>query len=252
MSNNNDDEFSRFISQANFTLAWERISSSTRLSIKDREGANIYLAEDGLEVNRHFQIIIENIENGSFNPQEPYPVYQPKKNNGIRTDIFLTMDDRLVYHALGNIIVENAYDSLNELANKQIFAYTPIDPSKQSRFMFHPPFALPQRKDLGQYEKFKLVGKQLINEFVDNFPEPYLIGTDVQTFYPTVNHAQLINLLRDNQWLTDERLLNLLKDCLDRWQILSPYQCGIPIGYDTSDLLANLYLISLDKLFIEN
>ena len=118
--------------------------------------------------------------------------------------------------------------------------------------MFHPPFAPSQRKDLGQYEKFKLAGKQLINEFVDKFPEPYLIRTDVQTFYPTVNHVQLINLLRDNQWLTDERLLKLLENCLDQWQILSPYQCGIPIGYDTSDLLGNLYLISLDKLLIEN
>lgn len=71
----------------------------------------------------------------------------------------------------------------------------------------------------------------------------YILKLDIKKFYPSISHDKLKELLRTK--FKDKRLLTLLDKIIDNGGK------GLPIGYYTSQWLANFYLTSLDHYIKE-
>ena len=60
-----------------------------------------------------------------------------------------------------------------------------------------------------------------------------------------VDHSLLLQLIEQRDWLPEEADRDLLRECLETW---TPYTGkGIPVGYESSDYIGNLYLNCLDE-----
>ena len=64
------------------------------------------------------------------------------------------------------------------------------------------------------------------------------------SYFPSIDHTTLVDLIANREWMSDADACKLLFECLAAWT-LDPGK-GIPIGYECSDYIGNLYLIDLD------
>lgn len=236
-----DSEFGNFLSLDNFRLAWQRITRSERLEVKDRLALKVYAAD----LDRHLEILIAQIRQGAYNPEPAGRIYKPKKARTLRPFPFLSMQDRLVYQAFGNVIGAQAYDKLSEYADRRIFAHVLQEPG--SNFQLKPGKSC--RGIPGQYEKFRT---RILEEKGNN---RWNVKTDIAAFYPSIDHELLLQTLRDHGWLTHPDLLDILEQCLAAWASHVPHlrlSRGVPIGYETSDVLATLFLLDVDEAMVEH
>jgi retron-type reverse transcriptase len=74
--------------------------------------------------------------------------------------------------------------------------------------------------------------------------EYYVLKCDIKSFFPSVNHDILMNIIR--RYISDKKTMNLLGVIIRSYE--SPYQdgTGIPIGALTSQLSANIVLTPFD------
>lgn len=72
----------------------------------------------------------------------------------------------------------------------------------------------------------------------------YVAVADVAGFYDNIALDRLLDSCRQLGF-TDEPYLRLLRVCLDKWSL--PRRQGIPQGYTASDVLAKIYLYSIDQ-----
>src|SRR5687767_2759775 len=101
-------ELRHFLSIENFELAWRRIQKSPRVEVKDRLSLKIYSAN----TRAHLLNIIEQLSSKMYAPEPIQRIYTPKNNGTLRAFPFLSMQDRIVYQAIGNIIHINCYDEM--------------------------------------------------------------------------------------------------------------------------------------------
>lgn len=233
----------QFFSLDNFQLAWRRIRNSSRLEVKDRLSLKVFASD----VNLHLEILIDELrqqlENTEFQFEQPPYLYVPKKARTLRPFTFLSIRDRLVYQALGNIIIKNAFVDLRRFANKSVFS--PVLQSANSDFLFEP--AQTKGDKPGQYRKFV----DSIERSKRNLECRSYVRADISAFYPSIDHDLLINCLWKYGWLPDPKLRVLLANYLGAW---SPHHSeyrfrrGLPIGYETSDILGSLFLFEVDSI----
>jgi retron-type reverse transcriptase len=238
---NNSQELERFLSLENFRLAWRRIRNSERLEIKDRLALNIF----GSNTDVHLRFLIHQIEKGNFQPAPAERIYTPKKSRTLRPFPFLNMHDRLVYQALGNIIIENSYNEVSELADRNIFASLPQKPDSDHVLVS----AKSRNGQPGQFEKFRKSILEIKDKMKGKKDEGWIVKTDIAAFYPSIDHNLLVKMLKAHNWLNDKSLINLLQECLKIWAPHDPeyqFERGVPIGYETSDILATLFLLEVD------
>jgi hypothetical protein len=238
-----DQEHDYFISQYNFQLAWRRLNSSSILDTKDRLGLKIFSAK----TNEHLAIL-RNTLYTAYTPSQPFFMYGPKKNGSVRIRTFLEMRDRIVYQAIGNTIIENCFEDIWSRGNETIFAHIPAknQDGRHSDFTFLP--ALPKGGYKGQYKIFLDTIHRDIKIFAE-WSDVWLVETDIASFYPSLDHRLIIEMLARRGWLKNEQLLALLMKCLQHWSALTPSihsGQGVPIGYETSELLATLFLLDID------
>lgn len=250
-ANQHDQEFNEFISEYNFNLAWYRLQRSTRYKVKHRLGLDVYAPQN----DQHIAILREKLLHRKYKPENAENVYLPKKHEISRRFAFLSMDDRLVYQAIGNQIIKNSYEAIRELAdNKALYANIPQAPGSNgnwSYYVFERVFTT-QFDDnppiRGKYDLFVAELLKTSNVIRKNYPNSVLLRTDIASFYPSIPHKPLIELLIEKDWLTGKGYLaELLTECLSEWRENDIDNRGLPIGYETSDYLANLYLLELDK-----
>lgn len=240
-----------FASLENFELAFMRISRSMRLEVKDWLALQVYAWPEYKE--RHLYALISDIWN--YNPSAAYNFYNPKQDHSLRRFAFLTIDDRIVYQALGNCIIQQTYETIKHLFDqRRIFANIPTPPSEQNEFVFHRPFTSTHRhankSKVGLYDLFRMEVVNARENIFSVSDMPWLIKTDISNFYDDISHKVLEKILTQRGWLSDRRLGDLLLKCLSRWQE-TEYAKGIPIGYETSDYLANLFLVAVDEALEE-
>lgn len=245
-----------FLSLENFQLAWIRIRNSVRLEVKDRLALNIYAAD----TDRHLKLLIRDIKTKKYKPQISDRIYVPKGDGTLRPFNYLSMRDRLVYQAIGNIIVKNSYGALLKNADKNLFAHLPERPDKKGHFtpyMVRQPFVKSSDEKSnfreGQYEKFQNSLLTTVREY-SQYDDAWVIESDIASFYPSVDHNTLIEILKKYGWLSDKLILNILQDGLLSWsQFNHQYNVsqGIPIGYETSDILSTLFLLDIDEALLE-
>lgn len=237
------EDFDEFTTLENFERAWIYVRNSVRYEVKDWLGLSIYSSQR----EKHLSLLISDLTH--YKPQSAEVIYKPKKDGSLRPEIFLSMDDRIMFQAMGNIIAQKTYNDIMVFADNRVFAHIPNNPfDNTNKFFFRRTFSTPsyyKNPIQGQYNKYKEQIKSTIDEFLVYYENPWILKTDIASFYPSISHKKLRTTLEES-WGFDSKFLDLLDVCLEKWK-LSDCNQGIPIGYETSDILATVYLLSLDK-----
>lgn len=232
--------YETILTPENFELAWRRIRNSSITTTKDRLGLKVF----SQALDFHIHKLIHDIYEGEYVPQSPSILFLPKKSGRLRPFTLLNMRDRLVYQdqAIGNILIENTYDHLESRADVSVFS--PVLAGIDKDYVFYP--SLRRGDDFeGQFLKFTRRQAEIINSGQFDC----VVCADIASFYPSIDHNLLIIKLLSNNWL-DFESCELLRTCLEVWTAESPEAAlrkSLPIGYETSDLLANLFLNEIDE-----
>ena len=227
-------------------LAWERIRRSKRREVKDRLALRIYGHQN--HVSKYLTLLMEKLRREEFEPSEAHHFYQPKSDRSLRRFAFLGMDDRVVYQLLCNALILNSIDIICNLNREaRVFGNIPIESAENTPHVFEPPFNITTRHGRlyrGQYDRFRNTVIRSYEQFLEDDEESWLVRTDIRSFFPSVDHTFLLDLVRHKKWLPDASAYDLLQECLAEW---TP-DCGkgIPVGYECSDYIGNLYLHDLD------
>lgn len=193
--------WNKFISKENFRLAWYK----TALGRRDRKDVQEF--EKNLEEN--LEKIRQEVIAGKFTTSK-YSTKQIFENGKHRLIYILPLKDRIVHHAINNIIEE-------------IFV---------KGFIQHSYGCIKDRGPLaGSYRLRKLIMKN-----------DYCLKTDIKKFYPTVDQQILYDEVCKK--IKDVKLLKIIKDIIFSF----PGGKNCPIGNLTSQLFGNIYLNKLDKL----
>lgn len=138
---------------------------------------------------------------------------------------------------MGNVIADRVTPELQMFVNHQVYAHVYAGAGKKVML----------RSWKTQYRKFT---KSL--ERAWSRKNRWVVQADIASYYDSINHTLLINRIR--QWLAEDNLLDLLKECLRKWaphKIEQGLNMGLPQGYETSDFLATLFLYPVDHELCE-
>jgi hypothetical protein len=247
----NQTDLEIFLSDSNFLLAWETIRNSLRYEVKDRLALEVFASNR----DKHLQLLAQSVKTGEFQPSPCDRIFSPKSDGTLRPFAYLTIRDRVIYQALGNVILRNSYQEIRSLANKSLFAHVPQPPNHLGEFkpfMFEPTFS--RHGWIGQFNRYEKRVFEAIEEYAA-IEGSWMVQTDIASYYPSIDHNLLISLLETKGWLKAPELRNLLHNCLKGWTIFdgaAPHSQGLPIGYETSDLLSTLFLLPITQELSQN
>ena len=227
-----------FLNLDNFKLGWQRILRSIHYENKDRIGLRVY--EANLEAN--LIDLIDRLRQETYDPSIAENIYLPKRAGTVRRMSVLTIEDRLVYQAIANIIARKTKDVFEAITDKHVFAHLLND--VDSPFMLRR-WGGPN----GQYKKFLKRFEQLWKK-----GNHWLLESDIASYYDSIDHELLYNDLC-NRWEIEERLLTLLNSCLRTWTAQedgSNFSRGLPQGYQASDYLSTLFLLPADEQMMQS
>lgn len=95
-------------------------------------------------------------------------------------------------------------------------------------------------KGRGTHDFVNLLRKDLNSSYENTY---YFVQLDVHHFFPNINHDLMKESLRVK--IKDPKLLRFLDEFIDS------YPCGLPLGVKISQILANYFLASFDRLAID-
>ncbi len=232
-------QYDKFLTPNNFKLAFERLKTASRNLYK-----SIYyedLKTFGLYLDENIETVISNIKQDIYKPEKSHKIFIPKKDNLVRPLSMLTFIDLLVYQAITNVIADTSYDIISPYYDKVIFGNV-INTStakEEDKSFFYKSW---KRK----WKRFNEISKE---HFSKGYI--YLSEFDIASFFDTIDHNILCELLKNNFNIENE-LLELLSSCLESWTADSNHKSfkskhGIPQGPISSPFLADLYLFYLDS-----
>ena len=240
-----------YLTCGDIELAWKHLQHSTRREVKDWLALAIYGHPD-LESN-YLKSLLRKLQLNNYEPRDAYHFDRPKSDRSLRRFSFLDMDDRLVYQLLCNILISKSYDVLAKLhCRGRLYGNLPNDPVHRSEHVFRPVFGISEPGGMrvsGQYEMFKFRVLTSYDEFSTYEGQPWLLRTDIRSFYPSIDQRHLLSLIEKWGWLPDQPTIDLLQKCLKKWGAAD--RKGIPIGYECSDYLGHLYINGLDKKLMD-
>lgn len=235
-------QYEKLLLKENFELAFSRIKHAPNNAYKwfynvDIESFDFFLGSN-------IEQLINDIKEFKYEPKNVHKYYIPKKNNLARPISLLDFVDLLVYQAIANIVMDEVKDGLSVTNGRVVFANV-INSDKENAKFF-------------QFENWRVQWKKYQKCIKTNFKEGYvyIAEFDIASFYDTINHNILIEILRQ-KGIEDDILL-LLNKCLSKWSIslgeskTFAKQCGIPQGPECSGLFADLYLREIDNLVNKN
>jgi len=169
----------------------------------------------------------------TFEANYPELKYIPKSSLTLRPMAVLSVNDRIVFQAIANVVAERARPALAMVTNRQSFANALAESGQKRMF-------IPWKK---QYKLFQEKFCGLITE-----GNCWLAETDAAAFYETVDHSMLFDLLCRNGFL-DDQVHERLENYLPIWSSVkfgAPAKRGVPQGCLASDLFADLFLYEFD------
>ena len=198
---------------------WERFISDDNIEIAINnalKGKRKRTSVQRYIENPNFQSIVkqyaEHFKNARHRPKEIYDGIQRKK----RTIIVPNFKEQVIHHMAVNVL-------------KPIF---------QKSMYYHSYGSLP---DKGGHRGAKAV-KRWIKKDIENCK--YCLKMDIKKYFENIPHEILKQKLADI--IHDKRFLDIL------YEIIDVSDCGIPLGFYTSQWFANWYLTELDHYIKEN
>lgn len=222
-----------FLTVGNFQLAWDRVVRSKHGDTKDR----LALRAFNFSLERNLRLLIDRIARDTYKPFPALKTYQPKSAGTLRTKPILTVPDRIVYQAVGNVIADSTAPHLIIFADQQVYAH--LYAGARRKYML--------KNWREQYRKFIKALERAWSR-----GNRWVVQADIASYYDSIDHNLLIDLIR--HWVPDDGLLQFLRKCLRTW---TPHRDvlyldrGLPQGYETSDFLATLFLYSVDHELCE-
>lgn len=232
-------QYDNFLKPENFKLAFERLKTASRNLYKSiyYEDLKIF----GLYLDENIETVISNIKQDIYKPEKCHKIFIPKKDNLVRPLSMLTFVDLLVYQAMTNVIADTAYNIISPYYEKVIFGnvVNPTNAKGEDKKFFYKPW---KRK----WKRFNEISKE---HFANGYI--YLSEFDIASFFDTIDHNILCELLKNN-YNVENDLLELLSKCLENWTADSNHKSfkskhGIPQGPISSPFLADLYLFYIDS-----
>ena len=228
-------------------LAWEQVRRSRRTEVKDRLALKIY-GYPG-HTSKYLSLLMEKLKQGEYEPTFAAYFDKPKTDRSLRQFAFLDFEDRLVYQILCNKLISFTFDDIMALNYQQrVFGNIPNGPDERNDYVFQPPFNITRRESIvlnGQFDLFRHKVLKSYDEFAARDNRSWFVRTDIRSYYPSVDHETLERFLAERGWLPAESIRKLLMKCLAMWA--SEKGKGIPIGYECSDYIGNLYVQDLDN-----
>lgn len=232
-------QYDIFLTPNNFKLAFERLKTASRNLYKSiyYEDLKIF----GLYLDENIETVISNIKQDIYKPEKCHKIFIPKKDNLVRPLSMLTFIDLLVYQAITNVIADTSYDIISPYYDKVIFGNvinTSTAKGEDKKFFY--------KSWKRKWKRFNEISKEhFSNGYI------YLSEFDIASFFDTIDHNILCELLKNNYNVENE-LLELLSNCLETWTADSNHKSfkskhGIPQGPISSPFLADLYLFYLDS-----
>ncbi|PDS22438.1 RNA-directed DNA polymerase, partial [Flavobacterium columnare NBRC 100251 = ATCC 23463] len=191
-------------------------------------------------LNSNIQNLTDQLRNKTYKAEQAHKIFIPKKNELVRPLSMLKFTDLLIYQAIANIIVDFSFDKIAPLYGKTIFGniVNPTNSNETDKMFFFQPWK----------KSWKNFSDRSIKYFNDGYV--YLSEFDIASFFDTIDHNILFQILKKNYGI-DESIINLLENCLETWTgdfnhrtFISKH--GIPQGPLASAFFADLYLIYLD------
>ena len=213
---NASDLMEKILERGNLNKAYQRVKSNN-----GAPGIDGMSVEEALPwLKEHREELLESIKGGWFKPNPVRRKEIPKPDGGARKLGIPTVIDRIVQQAIAQVLVP---------------LYEPkfIDGS----YGYRP-------------NKSAQMAIQKVKEYAEEGYK-YAVQLDLSKYFDTLNHALLINLLR--QTIKDERVIQLIKKYL-KSGVMENGVCvkteeGSPQGGPLSPLLANIYLNEFDHEF---
>ena len=210
------DLMEKILERSNLNKAYQRVKSNN-----GAPGIDGMTVEEALPwLKEHREELLESIKGGWFKPNPVRRKEIPKPDGGARKLGIPTVIDRIVQQAIAQVLVP---------------LYEPkfIDGS----YGYRP-------------NKSAQMAIQKVKEYAEEGYK-YAVQLDLSKYFDTLNHALLINLLR--QTIKDERVVQLIKKYL-KSGVMENGVCvktekGSPQGGPLSPLLANIYLNEFDHEF---
>ena len=191
-------------------------------------------------LHSNIQTLIEQLKTKTYKPERAHKIFIPKKNELVRPLSMLKFTDLLVYQAIVNIVADYAYDKIAPLYGNTIFGniVNPSSTNEVDKIFFFQPWK----------KSWKKFSERSIKYFEEGYK--YLSEFDIASFFDTIDHNILFQILKKNYDIEDA-VIDLLDNCLETWTgdfnhktFISKH--GIPQGPLASAFLADLYLIYLD------
>lgn len=193
--------YKSFLTYENFYSAW--------LKVKKHRGNKKDVIKFGENVEENLKQLMADVESGKYKIS-PYRIMYKNENSGKRRKIYmLPIRDRIVQHALNNIL-------------EPIFTPSFIDSTYGCI------------KGRGQ-----IAGSNYIRKHINKYD--WVMKSDIRKFYPTIDQQLLYDLIERK--IKDKKILELCKQII----FSLPGGKGEPIGNLFSQLAGNIYLNELDK-----
>jgi len=221
-----------FLRYENFDLAFTRIVRGGNKEYKQfyrHLFPSYYLA-----LRANLLDLIEDLKRGTYEPERPTVVYQPKKSGVLRPLTLLSLKDIIVYQAMVNIVAVAFESKQQKFAFKRSFGA--IFAGKSSLF-FYRSWKTSYRK----YNQALTAAFEAGRDFIADF--------DLVSFYELIDHTLLSETLANR--VNSPGLLTLLVKCLRAWTTGgsgSHVGHGVPQGPEPSAFLAECLLFHFDGL----
>jgi len=225
--------FERFSSRDNLKRAYKYVQNELAHSTLSVNPINHPALTAINALGEQFFVALEQyLRDEKYIPERGFFVYIPKDNLGLRPVCVLSMIDRIVYQAMFNQDILG-YKIDGQLSDKVCFANRVNDDEDADSFL-SPYF--------NGWDDFCKAQKKA---FEKGFT--WKSEVDVQQYYEHIPVGNLLETLKGELGIKDEKLLNLLKTQLCTWAEYPELPKGIPQGPDPSAVLGNVYLSSLDR-----
>lgn len=173
--------------------------------------------------------IQKKIDNNEYNPKEAIPCFIPKPNHMLRKGVVLDLRDEIVFTAILGYFFDKIWESVKWSQGNQDMAYQLCDPSNDVEWTIN---------RLTNWKEWTQMSLNMLDK-----GSRYVLFTDIINFYDNIDLKILYSQLKELN--LDPVFVDLIIKCLHRWSV--PNGKGIPQGYTSSDILAKIYMNSIDR-----
>lgn len=212
----------------NLSLAWKRVKTDLKDVCWLDQPFELFLVESDLD--NWLESLREKIATDTYNPSRCRIIDIPKPKWHLRPGGVLTLEDNVVYSAVLLDCIRKIEEGIGWSSNTIRFSNI-----------------LKKDQDADKWCEFELNGWTKFREeslkAVDQEDSECVLFSDIAAFYENIDLQRLISDLESLCIPKENR--DLLSKCLNRWS--EPRGRGIPQGFKPSDILAEIYLNSIDK-----